>query len=176
MRPPFSEVPWVFSNVSSGPPFDGLTTTQREPITGVHTIQAVAPNNAMPAPATVYKYNTLYHLICIPGLIDGYNVASWFGMIKIISTSHTTWTFCTCLQAKTYPQVYKSVRVFSYAHIFFLELSQRMKAFTQEESLRSSVPWAADTEQPNISTVVSPPEDTELWQLPQDQLMRKYEF
>ena len=64
IRRPFSEVPWVFSNVSSGRwtaythPSMGWQQDRENPSPGVHTIQAVAPSKAMPAPATAYKYNT----------------------------------------------------------------------------------------------------------------------
>ena len=119
IRPPFLK---YFESLSfSQQEVSPLTDWQQHrenPSPGVHTIQAVAPNKAIPAPATASSKS------------NGYKVASWFGMSESISTSQCL-EFFTCLQAKSYPQVHK-LSMFSpkKTHLVFLGTNHNgLKAF-----------------------------------------------
>ena len=103
---------------------------------------------------------------------NGYKVASWFGMCENISTSHNTWSFSVVCKQK---HIHKSTSFCVFSHMptsFFLELSQRMKAFTQEGKNH----WDHPCLEPRIRNSQTSVRwyhhlrNTELWQLSQDQL------
>lgn len=65
----------------------GWQQHRENPSPGVHTIQAVAPSKAMPAPATAYQYQHIITYgvsidLCTSSKSSGYKVASWFCIMK----------------------------------------------------------------------------------------------
>lgn len=103
IRPPFLK--YIESLSFSHHEVSPLTDWQQHrenPSPGVHTIQAVAPSKAMPAPATASSKS------------NRYKVASWFGMCENISTSHNTWSFALVCKQK---HIHKSTSLSVFSHM-----------------------------------------------------------